>query len=108
MFDSTIKHTIFDFMGEVYIKCELSILIQLSSKMIEGGNTEDLERELEYLKRLHQQELEALEAEMNAEENEHSQRITKTIDDDHTSNAKQKHRDILKEVSLRSIKYKNT
>lgn len=67
--------------------------------MIESGNTDDLERELEYLKKLHQQEMEAAEADMNAEENEHLKTISKSIDDEHTGALKQKHRDVLKNVS---------
>ena len=67
--------------------------------MIESGNTDDLERELEYLKKLHKQEMEAAEAEINAEENEHLRTISKAVDDEHNSTIKQKHRDVLKNVN---------
>lgn len=71
---------------------------QLSARLIESGNTDGLEQELEYLKKLHQQELEAAEAELNAEENEHLKTISKNVDDEHTGALKQKHRDVVKNV----------
>jgi hypothetical protein len=44
--------------------------------MIESGNTDELERELEYLKKLHHQEMQAAEADLDADENEHLRTIS--------------------------------
>jgi len=76
------------------------MFLQLSSKMIESGNTDELERELEYLKKLHQQEMQAAEADLDADENEHLRTISKSVDDEHTGAVKQNHRDVLKNVSV--------
>ena len=72
----------------------------MSSKLIQDGETDDLERELEYLKSLHKQEMDAAEASLDAEENKHIQRLSNKIDEDHTAGVKQKHRDLMKEVCI--------
>jgi len=43
--------------------------------------------------------MEAAETEMEAEEKEHVQRINKNLEEEHTEGLKQKHRDILKQIS---------
>lgn len=66
--------------------------------MIQEGRNDELERELESLKRLFEQEKAAAEAEMDAEENEHLQKMTKTLSEEHTQGLKEKQRDILKAI----------
>ena len=66
--------------------------------MIQEGRNDELERELESLKRLFEQERAGAEAEIDAEENEHLQKITKTLSDEHTQGLKEKQRDILKAI----------
>ena len=46
----------------------------------------------------HQWELEAAEAEFNAEEAEHKGAITKNIDEEHTNGLKDIHKDLLEKV----------
>ena len=67
--------------------------------MIQDGRNDELERELESLKRLCEQEMAGAEAEMDAEENEHLQKITKTLSDEHTQGLKAKQRDIMKRIA---------
>ena len=67
--------------------------------MIQDGRNDELERELESLKRLFEQEMAGAEAEMDAEENEHLQKITKTLSDEHTQGLKAKQRDIMKSIA---------
>lgn len=86
-----------------YIQEINPFLLQLSSHLIEGGNTEGLEEELEQLKRLHKQQMEAAEAEMDAEEKEHERRIIQKIDDEHDQGSKKKRNEIFKQVSFRCM-----
>lgn len=57
-----------------------------------------MEQELEQLRRLHKQQMEAAEAEMDAEEKEHERRIIRKIDDDHDQESKKKRSEIFKKV----------
>ena len=72
--------------------------LQISDKIIEEGRTDELERELEALKLLFDLEKAAAEAEMDAEENEHVHKLTKTINEDHTSALKEKQREMMKDI----------
>ena len=74
--------------------------LQLSAKLIESGNNEDIDAELSHLKELHRQQMEASEMEMDAEEREHEHRISKNLEDEHTLGIKQANRDIMKKVCL--------
>ena len=76
----------------------LDLYSQVTARVIQEGRNDDLERELASLKLLFEQESAAAEAEMDAEENEHLQKITKTLSDDHTQGLKEKQRDILKAI----------
>ena len=67
--------------------------------MIQEGRNDELERELAALKRLFDQELSAAEAEMDAVENEHVAKMTKTLSDEHTSSLKEKQRQLLKQAT---------
>lgn len=71
----------------------------MTTKMIQEGRNDELERELAALKRLFEQEMAAAEAEMDAVENEHSAKMTKTLSDEHTSSLKEKQRHLLKQAT---------
>ncbi|KAH3741464.1 hypothetical protein DPMN_048189, partial [Dreissena polymorpha] len=72
---------------------------EMSTRLIEEGHTEDLERELAALQRLFDQQMAAAEAEMDAEQNEHINKLTKTLSNEHTTGLREKQRALLKLAS---------
>lgn len=55
---------------------------------------------MEKLKRLQKLQMEAAEAELDAEEKEHERRIIKKVDDDHDQASKRKRNEIFKQVGM--------
>lgn len=82
----------------VYVWSLTFFPLQLSTKVIQGGNPEQLDRLKKSLDEQHRQEREAAEAELDAQENEQIRQATLAIDEDHTVSLKDIHRDILKQV----------
>ncbi|WAR00886.1 hypothetical protein MAR_025258, partial [Mya arenaria] len=72
---------------------------EMSARLIEDGHHDNLEREMAALQRLFDQEMAAAEAEMDAEEAEHINKLSKTVSDEHTTGLREKQRDLLKGVS---------
>lgn len=68
----------------------------MTAKLIQEGRNEDLEKQLEILKQLFEQEMAAAEAEMDAEENEHKHKLTKNLNEEHMSKLREQQRQILK------------
>jgi hypothetical protein len=76
--------------------------VQLSTKVIQSGNHEDLDHVMEENERQHQLQLEALEAEMDAEEAEHDKRLTTAINEELLNNANDHHKRVLGRVNKRA------
>ena len=75
---------------------------QLSTKLLQDGNHDQLERVMGVKEKLQQHELEAAEAEMDAEEAEQARFITNNSNDDIIRQAKDIQQDILNTVSVHS------
>jgi C1A family cysteine protease len=67
--------------------------------LIQDGHNDELEKELEILKQLFEQQMSAAEAEMDAEENEHKHKLTKNLNDEHTAGLRETQRQIMKVAS---------
>lgn len=76
----------------------ISYSLQLSTRVLQGGNHEDLERVMKDKERQQQVELEAAEAELEAEEAEQIKHVTKNANDDMTKALKTGQKDLLMQV----------
>ena len=77
-------------------------MFQLSTKLIQEGHHEDLDWVMKAKEEEHRRHLGAVEAEMDAEEAEHAQKIADTANDDLLHEIKETHKDILTNVSYLS------
>ena len=68
--------------------------------MLQSGNHEDLARVMTDKERQQQTELEAVEAEFEAEEAEQTQHVTKNANDELTNALKDKQKDLLTQVKF--------
>ena len=68
--------------------------------MLQSGNHEDLARVMADKERQQQTELEAVEAEFEAEEAEQTQHVTKNANDELTNTLKDKQKDLLTQVQI--------
>ncbi len=85
-----------------------SVTLQLSTQLLQEGRPEELDRLMMEKDEEHRRHLEALEAELDAEEAEHSKHITQSIDEDHVNQIKEGHKDILNKVCQNNVVFKDT
>ena len=72
--------------------------LQLSTRVLQSGQHEDLERVMSDKQRQQQVELEAAEAELDAEQAEQVKHVTSAANDDMTKAVKDGQRDLLMQV----------
>ena len=94
MISSRIDRYITDF----YIDSVSSVL-QLSTQLLQQGRHEDVDRVMAEKEKEHQRALEAAEADIDAEIEEHANQITQGVMEEHTSQLKEGHKQLLLDVS---------
>ena len=78
----------------------LVFFVQLSTKLLQDGRHEELERVMAEKERQQELELEAAEVDMDLEEAEHIRQISQGIDEEHLKQTEHVHKNILNNVSL--------
>ena len=73
-------------------------MFQLSTRVLQSGQHEDLDRVMRDKERQQQVEREAVEAELDAEQAEQIKHVTKQANDDMTKGLKDGQRDLLTQV----------
>ena len=72
--------------------------LQLSTKLLQEGHHEDLDRVIHDLETKQKREIDAAEAEIDSEEAGHVRSITQSIDEEHIKDVREMHKDIINKV----------
>ena len=77
----------------------MHINFQLSTKLLQDGRHEELDHVMAEKEEEFRREREAKEAELDAEEAEHTKSISQSLDEEHVEQLKAKHKQLLNSVS---------